>query len=61
MPICSKLVLRRLLIKRTTECTFKFNSRFFKQVDGFTLRGPLSFTFSDVCMVKIEIDVVIPS
>ena len=34
MPICSKLIFRRLLIKLTAECTLKFNSRLFKQVDG---------------------------
>ena len=27
-PVCSKLIFRRLLIKLTTQCTFKFNSRF---------------------------------
>ena len=37
-PICSKLnFFRRLLIKLTTECTFKFNNRFLKQVDGCTM------------------------
>ena len=61
MPICSKLIFRRLLIKLATECTFKFNSRFLKQVDGFTVGGPLSVTFSDIYMVKIENGVVIPS
>ena len=35
--ICSKLILRRLLIKLATYCTFKFDSRFFKQVDGCTM------------------------
>ena len=40
-----KLIFRRLLVKPTTECTFKFNSRFLKQVDGFTMGGPLSVTF----------------
>ena len=51
MPICSKLIFRRLLIKHTAGCTFKFNSRFFKQVDGCTMGGPLFFTFSGICMV----------
>ena len=60
-PICSKLIFRRLLIKLATECTFKFKSRFLKQVDGCTMGGPLSFTFSDIYMVKMENDVVIPS
>ena len=56
-PICSKLIFRRLLIKLATECTFKFNSRFLKQVDGCTMGGPLSVTFSAIYMVKIENDV----
>ena len=61
MPICSKLIFGRLLIKLATECTFKINSRFLKQVDGCTMGGPLSVTFSDIYMVKIENNVVIPS
>ena len=60
-PICSKLIFTRLLIKLATECTFKFNNRFLKQVDGCTMGGPLSVTFSDIYMVKMENDVVIPS
>ena len=47
------------MIKLITECTFKFNSRSFKQVDGCTMGRPLSVTFSDI--VKMEKDVVIPS
>ena len=38
-PICSKLIFRRLLIALATECTFKFNNRFLKQVDGCTVEG----------------------
>ena len=59
-PICSKLIFRRLLIKLATECTFKFNSRFLKQVDSCTMGGPLSVALSDICMAKMENDVVIP-
>ena len=51
MPICSKLIFRRLLIKLAVECTFIFNSRFLKQMDGCTMGGPLSVTFSDIYMV----------
>ena len=51
---------RRLLIKLATGCAFKFNSRFLKQLDGCTMERPLSVTFSDIYMVKIE-NVVIPS
>ena len=60
MPICLKLIFRRLLIKITTEYTFKFNSRFFKEVGGCTMGGPLSVTFSDIYMVKMENNVVTP-
>ena len=62
VPICSKLIYRRLLIKLTTECTFKFNSRFFKRVvDGCTMVAPISVTFSDIYTVKMENDFVISS
>ena len=44
IPIYSKLIFRRLLIKHATECTFKFNSRFLEQVDGCIMGGPLSVT-----------------
>ena len=46
--ICSKVISRRLLMKLATECPFKFNSRFLKQVDGCTMGGPVSVTFSDI-------------
>ena len=49
------------MVKHATECTFKFNNRFLKQVDGCALGGPLSVTFNDIYMVKIENDIVIPS
>ena len=52
---------RRLLVKLATECTFKFNSRFLKQVNVCTMGGPQSVTFRDIYLVKMEKDVVIPS
>ena len=55
-PVCSKLTFRRLLIKPVTECTFRFNNRFLKQVDSCTMGGQLSVTFSDIYMVKMETD-----
>ena len=52
----------RMLIKLATELTtFKFNRRFFKQVDGCIMGGPLSVSFSDIYIVKLENDVVTPS
>ena len=49
------------MIKLAAECTFKFNNRFLKQVNGCAMGGPLSVTFSDIYMVKMENDVVTPS
>ena len=60
-PVCSKLIFRRLLIKLTTECIFKPNSRFLKQVSDCSMGGQLSVTFSDIYMVKMENDVAILS
>ena len=48
MPVYLKLILRRVLVKLATECTFKLNKRFLKQVDGCTMGKPLSVTFSDI-------------
>ena len=55
------MIFSKLLVKLATEYTFKFNNRFLKQVDGCTMGGPLSVTFSDIYMVKMENDIVIPS
>ena len=49
------------MIKLATECTFKFNSRFLKHVDGLTMGEPLSVTLSDIYMVKTKNDAVILS
>ena len=59
-PICSKLIFKRLLLKLATEVTFTINNNFFKQTDGCTMGGPLSVTFSDIFMIKMENDTVIP-
>ena len=44
-PIWSKLIFTRLMTIFVTECAFKLNSRFLKQVDGYTIRGPLPGPF----------------
>ena len=36
-------VMKRLLLKLTTENTFMLNSNFFKQIDGCTMVDPLSY------------------
>ena len=50
--LCSKLIFKRLLLKSTTENTFIFNSKFYKQVDGCFMGGPPSTMFSNIYMTK---------
>ena len=52
--ICTQLIMKRLLLKLTTESTFMFQSQFYKQTDGCTMGGPLSVTFSNICLTKME-------
>ena len=61
LKICSKLIMKRLLLKLTTENTFMLNSNFYKQIDGCTMGGPLSVIFSDIYMTKTEEEVVKPT
>ena len=56
--ICSKLIFKQLLYKLTTECTFQFNTKFFKQIDDCSMGGPLSVTLSDIHMTRTENNVV---
>ena len=58
--LCSKLVFKRLMYKLTTENTFIFQNKFYKQTDGCTMGGPLSVIMSDIFMTKLENDVVRP-
>ena len=53
--ICSKLIMKRLLLKLTTENTFMLNSN----AACCTMGGPLSVIFSDIYMTKTEEEVVI--
>ena len=55
-PICPKLIFKHFL---ATEVTFTTNKKFFKQTDGCTMGGPLSVTFSDIFIIKMENDIVI--
>ena len=58
--LCSKTIFKRLLYKLTTEVSFQFNYKLFKQTDGCTIGGPLSVTLSDIHMIRMETDVVVP-
>ena len=57
---CSRLIMKRLLLKLTTESTFIFQSNYFKQIDGCTMGGPLSVTFANIFLTKLEKDIVRP-
>ena len=59
--ICSELIIKRLLLKLTTENTFMLNSNFYKQIDGCKMGGLLSVIFSDIYMTKAEEEVVKPT
>ena len=58
--ICSKLIFHRLLEKITTKNVFQLNSELFKQTDGCAMDSPLSVTLSDIWMIKMENNVLIP-
>ena len=59
-PISSKLIFKRLLYNLTIERTFQFNTKFFKQIDGCSMGGPLSVTLLDIHMTRTENNVVKP-
>ena len=56
--LCSQLIMKRLLLKLTTESTFIFQPNYFKQIDGCTMGGPLSVTFANIFLKKLEKDIV---
>ena len=62
-PICSKLIFKSLLLKLATEVTFTINKELLRQTDGCTMWGLLSvtFSFSDIFMITMENDIVIPT
>ena len=54
------MIFKRLLLKLATESTYIFQSQFYKQTDGCTMGGPLSVTFSNIYLTKLEKDQVKP-
>ena len=59
--MCGKLILKRLLLKLTTESTFIFNIKYYKETDSCTMGGPISVVFSDIYMIKLEKDAILLS
>ena len=58
--ICDKTIFKRLLLNLTTEVSFQCNYKLFKQTDSCRMGGPLSVTVSDIYMIRMETDVVVP-
>ena len=56
--ICTELIMKRLLLKLSTESTFIFQSNFYKQTDGCTMGGPLSVTLANIYLTKMENEIV---
>ena len=52
--ICRELIFKRLLLKLVTESICIFQSQLYKQNDGCTMGGPLSVTFSNIYLTKLE-------
>lgn len=44
-------------MKLATEVNLTFNSKFYTQIDGYTMGTPLSVKLSDKYMVKIETNI----
>ena len=59
--ICSKLIMKRLLKKLTSDCLFTFDNKLYKQVNGCAMGNPLSAVLSGIFMSKLEKDIVYPS
>ena len=55
-----KLMFKGLLYKLTKDFAIQFNQRFYKQIDGCAMGGPLSVVLADIHMVRTENDVVKP-
>ena len=58
--LCSKLVFKPLLLRLTTENTFMFNSKIYKQIDRCSMEGEHSVIFSNIYITKTERKVVEP-
>ena len=53
-------MFKRLLLKLTTECTYTFNHKCFKEIDGCTMVSRLPVTFRDIYKIKMRSEIVSP-
>ena len=58
--ICKKSIFKKLLMKLMEECTYSVNNWLIKQSDGCPMGGSISVVFADICMCRMEDDVVTP-
>ena len=54
-------IFKRLLLKLTTENTYMLNSKFYKQVDGFSMGGQHSVIFTEIYTTRTDRKVVEPT
>ena len=59
-PFCKKFIFKTSLIKLTKELVFSANDHLIKQIDGWPMGGPISMIFPDICICKMEEDVLRP-
>ena len=52
------MIFKRSLLKLVTESSYIIQSQFYKQTDGCTMGNPLSVTFSNIYLTKLEKDQV---
>ena len=55
------LIFRRPFLKLSTESSYMFNSKFYKQSVGCTIGDTYSVTFSNIYLAKLEISKVTPT
>ena len=56
-----KYIVKKYSKKLTTEVSFQFNYELFEQTDVCTTGGWLSVTLSDIHMIRMKTDVVVPN
>ena len=59
-PFCKKSIFKKMLLKLIKECVFSVNNRLIKQTDGCPMGGPICVIFSDICVSRMEEDIVVP-
>ena len=52
--LCNPLIIEGFILKLTTENTYMFNSKFYKQSDGCIIGNLLSVTLSSIYLTKLE-------